>query len=217
MSDADARTGRRYHGLTAAERTARRRAAILRAALELFGTHGYAASSVKQVCRSAQLTERYFYESFTDREDCLASLYDELIDRLESVTLTAVEHATADPAYSDPVDASAAAGLDALVRDLTSDRRRARVILIEVVGVSDAMEIRRHRVLWRFADLVLGVWTGDAEASTRARLMAMALVGGLNHLLVDWLMGDGTAQPSELIAAGTDLFAGARQRLDAPG
>lgn len=217
MSNAGARAGRRYQGLTAAERLARRRAAILQASLELFGTSGYAANPVKRICRNAQLTERYFYESFTDREDCLAALYDELTYELETVTAAAVERAVADPGAGDPVDAAAAAGLDALMRNLTSDRRRARVVLIEAVGVSDDMELRRHRVLRRFAELALRIWTGDAQASTRARLMAVALVGGMNHLLVDWLMDDDPAQPAELIAASTELFAGARQRLGAAG
>ena len=67
-------TGRRYSGLHAEERVATRRTAILAAALEVFGRQGYAATTVKQICTEAELTERYFYESFTDKEAMLMAL-----------------------------------------------------------------------------------------------------------------------------------------------
>lgn len=203
--------GRRYLGLTADERARRRRSAILDAALELFGTSGYAANSVKQVCTRAGLTERYFYESFTDREDCLRSLYDGLIEAARSATLAAVEQENADaPAESD-IAAAAAAGLGAFIGHLTADPRRARVVLVEVVGVSAAMEQRRHRVLREFADIVVGVWAdrGAHPLSTREELTAVALVGAVNHLLVDWLMDGRRRDISELVAVCTDLFTSA--------
>ncbi|GAA4824039.1 TetR/AcrR family transcriptional regulator [Tomitella cavernea] len=225
MSDS---SGRRYGGLTAQERTARRRAAILAAALDRFGTEGYRAGSVKQVCRTAKLTERYFYESFADREDCLGALYDELIAELRDATAAAVEGSlagdgrvednTAESGASTPADTAAAAGIEAFVRNLTGDPRRARVVLIEVVGVSEAMERRRHRVLREFADLTMSVWTHGATAPPEGtRLAATALVGGVNHLLVDWLMEGRRIDPAVLSRACTGLFQAARRSMDGSG
>lgn len=208
---------RRYQGLTASERSARRRAAILSAALELFGTAGYHATPVKQICRSSGLTERYFYESFTDREDCLATLYDELVSCLRAATTAAIEAARTTPAESSDaqgqnVDRVTAAALDAFVRHLADDPRRARVVLIEVVGVSEAMERRRHRVLREFTDVVTAVWadTDPATLPPHPRLTATALAGGVNHLLVDWLMDGRRATPDVLIDVCTGLFTAAR-------
>lgn len=199
---------RRYQGLTATERTVRRRAAILSAALELFGTAGYHATPVKRICRSARLTERYFYESFADREDCLAALYDHLVDGMRTATTAAVEAAPRDP------DAAAAAGLAAFIRYLADDPRRARVVLIEVVGVSEAMEHRRHRVLREFTDTIADVWA-DAAPETlppHARLTATALAGGVNHLLVDWLMDGRRTDPDVLVGVCAELFTAAHGR-----
>ncbi|MFE3446006.1 TetR/AcrR family transcriptional regulator [Nocardia sp. NPDC059180] len=188
-----------------------RRAAILESALEQFGTSGYAAASIKQLCRGAGVTERYFYESFPNREVCLAALYDSLAEAMRAATVTAL--AQADP----DLDALTAAGLDAFIRYLTSDPRRARVVLIEVVGVSSEMEQRRHRVLRDFVDTVMATWATDSpRALARVeRLTATALVGGVNHLLVDWLMDGRRDDPAELVAVCVDLFAAARTQWDA--
>lgn len=204
--------GRRYQGLTWQERTHARRAAILDAGLEMFGTLGYAASSVKKICGAAGLTERYFYESFTDRESCLAELYTALVDQMRAATLAAVESGPTD------VDAAAQAGLQAFIGYLTEDPRRARVVLVEVVGVSPGMEQRRHGVLAEFADTVTAVWAASRTEplTQKERSTAVALVGGVNHLLVDWLMTGGAQRPSELVDVCATLFTAARQRFDAP-
>lgn len=202
--------GRRYQGRTSQERTSQRRAAIIDAGLEVFGTLGYAGSSVKKICEFAGLTERYFYESFTDRESGLAEVYDQLVRQIRAATVAAVESADAD------VDDRAQAGLRAFIGYLTDDPRRARIVLIEVVGVSPAMEQRRHGVLAEFADLVAGVWAASRPEplTEREQLTAVALVGAVNHLLVDWLMTGRRQAPDELTDICATLFAAARERLD---
>lgn len=204
--------GRKFQGLTPQQRTRQRRAAILAAALEVFGTEGYAGSSVKQICGVAGLTERYFYESFSDRESCLAELYSNLVDQMRAATLAAVESADSD------VDARAQAGLRAFIGYLTDDPRRARVVLTEVVGVSPDMEQRRHGVLREFADIVAAIWAASRTEplTQKERSTAVALVGGVNHLLVDWLMTGSKRRPAELADVCATLFTAARDRLDAP-
>ncbi|WP_280478928.1 TetR/AcrR family transcriptional regulator [Nocardia asiatica] len=201
-------SGRKYSGVAPEERVRQRRAAILDSALEQYGTTGYAAASIKQICRGAGVTERYFYESFANQEFCLAALYDNLAEAMRAETVTALEQADPD------LDALTAAGLEAFIGYLTSDPRRARVVLIEVVGVSPDMEQRRHRVLRDFVDTVMAVWATESPRSlTRGqRLTATALVGGVNHLLVDWLMDGCHDDPADLVTACVDLFAAARAR-----
>lgn len=203
---ADRPAGRRYSGRTPAERIQHRRTALLDAALELFGTRGYAAGSVKQLCGIAGLTERYFYESFRDREACLAALYDETTAGLRDRTLAALR--TAGPDLGDVITA----GLAAFIGFLTEDPRRARVMLIEVVGVSARMEKRRHGVLRDYAELVAGLWaTARAEPlPERSRLTCVTIVGGVNHLLVDWLMDNRTTHPDDLVSVCAGVFAAVR-------
>ena len=53
-----------WAGTTLADRRADRRRRLLDVGLDLLGSRGSAAVSVRSVCRTAQLTDRYFYESF---------------------------------------------------------------------------------------------------------------------------------------------------------
>lgn len=54
------------------------------AGLELFGTVGYRATTVRMLCKQAGLIDRYFYKNFTDTEDLLAAVYTESVDRIEA-------------------------------------------------------------------------------------------------------------------------------------
>ncbi|MFD4293215.1 TetR/AcrR family transcriptional regulator [Rhodococcus sp. NPDC058532] len=202
--------GRRYSGLAPDERQRARRSAILDSALEQFGTAGYAPTSIKQICRGAAVTERSFYESFPTKEVCLAALYDDLSAAMHAATLAALGKEGPD------LDALTAAGLEAFIRHLTVDPRRARVVLIEVVGVSPDMERRRHRVLRDFVDTVLTIWAagGTQPPGRTQQLTATALVGGVNHLLVDWLMDGSRDDPDDLVAVCVNLFAAARAHWD---
>ena len=211
MTDVDDNKGRRYAGLDSAERARQRRTALLAAATDLFADFGYRHTSVKQICDTAGLTQRYFYESFADREAALTAVYDELTRQLRADTLAAIE-----ATESDDLDVVTERGLSAFVDFLTSDTRRARIVLIEVVGVSPQLETRRHAVLHDFANLVTDVWLGPSDPASQQWLTAVALVGGVNHLLVDWLLGGETQQPADLVQACTTLFAGARHQLTPP-
>ena len=68
-------SGRPYAGERPGERVLRRRQQFLDAGLELFGSIGYRATTVRILCKQAKLTDRYFYESFTSTEDLLLEVY----------------------------------------------------------------------------------------------------------------------------------------------
>lgn len=190
-----------------------RRAAILAAALELFGTVGYTATSVKQICVAAGLTERYFYESFGDRKAALAGVYEMLVAELQATTAVAITP------VGGGVEAKIRAGLDSFVGYLTADPRRARVVLIEIVGVSPELEELRHSVLRRFGEAIGSVWStepGFDATAERSRLTAIALSGAVNNLLVDWMMTGRQQQPHALTEVCTDLFVAALAGLRTP-
>lgn len=204
--------GRRYSGQDAAERTRQRRTALLAAALELFADQGYPSTSVKQICRQAGLTERYFYESFRDRHTCLVVLYTELSEQMRVATNAAI--ADAEGRSAEDVVRSA---LEAFVDYLTADTRRARVVLLEVVGASAELEQRRHAVLRDFAELTTAVWSRLAEQSEPTdpqRLAAIGLVGAVNHLLVDWLHRGQRETPADLVDTCSTLFSAVRNHLE---
>lgn len=199
--------GRRYSGLKASERISVRRDALLEAGLQLFGTVGYQATSVKQVCAEAGLSERYFYESFKDRQRLLLAVYEGLVEGMRAATVDAIGTADGDEI---PVQA-----LDAFVGYLTADRRRARLVLIEVMGVGPLLETRRHGVMREFAELIEAVWLDESAGGTERmrRLVATALAGAVNHLLVDWLLGEHDDTSDELVLVCVTLARAARAQL----
>src|SRR6266508_4521605 len=68
---AEVRTGgRRIRGLDAHQRQARRRADLLEATLELVATKGYANTSIEQICQTAFVGTKSFYEIFDSKEAC---------------------------------------------------------------------------------------------------------------------------------------------------
>lgn len=184
--------GRTYGGLTAQDRQVQRRESLIEAGLELFGTIGYPNVSVKRICAEAGLTQRYFYESFDDRAALLGAVYLHCVDIARDATLTGAASVFDDPAAPDgPIPAEliprlAEAALGGFITSLAQDARRARVIMIEVVGVSPGLEQTRLRAIHDWADLILGFASRGAEPTPDQRLGAIGLVGAITQLLVDW-------------------------------
>jgi AcrR family transcriptional regulator len=197
------RAPRRYRGATPQERSAERRERLMEAGLELFGTGGYAASSVRAVASAAALNPRYFYESFTSREDLLYHVY------LRIVSDIATEAAKA-TAAAETIEEQARAGLRAGWELLTSDRRKARIVAIEVVGVSDRLEELRRATRHALAEMTVRNAMAIARDGVRLRLdpvlVARALIGGVVELLSDWIHDDLDASPDIVVEHLTRIF-----------
>lgn len=71
------------------DRHALRRDDLVAAGVQLLGGEAGPALTVRAVCRKAALTERYFYESFTDREDFVRAVYDDVCTRAMTTLTTA--------------------------------------------------------------------------------------------------------------------------------
>jgi AcrR family transcriptional regulator len=197
------RAPRRYRGLSVEERHAQRRERLLDAGLELFGTQGYAGSSIRAVSAAASLNSRYFYESFTSREDLLYHVY----QRAVADVAGAVSEATA---QADTVEGQARAGLRASWMVLTEDRRKARVIVLEVVGVSERLERLRRENRHAFADILVNNAMAIAGQGIHLRmdpvLTARSLIGASMEVLVDWIHGDVAASREEIVEHLTQMY-----------
>jgi AcrR family transcriptional regulator len=80
---------RRYSGQSFEARQSDRRERLIRAALLVAGRFGLEGSSVAAICAEADLTARYFYESFPSREAIFVEAYrlaqQELLSRMKEV------------------------------------------------------------------------------------------------------------------------------------
>ena len=223
--------GRRYGGADADLRRERRRAELISAGLELFGTHRFRAVSVKRVCDHAGLTQRYFYESFADRSALLAGVYEDCVTFARSQVMevaTPLLPADGGGVATTDVPVVARATLGAFITALAENPHRARVMLVEVVGVDEDLERLRLNAIHGWADLIILLARGGVPAAASQRLAAIALVGAITQLLVDWYTShtqgfgpDDTADASlfDLTAirdVGVELFIDAHARWLAP-
>jgi len=200
-------SGRIYAGESAAERQSRQRRLFMDAGLELFGTVGYRATSVRALCKQAGLIDRYFYKNFADTEELLAALYTESLDQIEREVLAAV--ATQMPS-GDP-ERVVQAGLDAFFQAFENSRV-ARICWLEVLGVSpriDALYIAR---IQKFATLLLSIarplapqWLPSEE---EALVTAVALVGAISQSAAHWLLSGYRAERQVLVSANARVLRG---------
>jgi AcrR family transcriptional regulator len=196
---------RAYGGLSAQERQAQRRAALLAAALDVIGTEGHARLTVAGLCARAGLNERYFYESFRTLDEVLVAVFDEVIAELAGEIVTAIA------AAPDETRAKARAAIAAAVELLTDDSRKARVVFVEALAAR-ALVARRAEVARTFVALIVGQAQQFYGAETALRIGSWAefaaahLLGGLAETMTAWLRGDLAITRDELIERSTDLF-----------
>lgn len=192
---------RGYAGRSAAELLAERRARLLEAGMNLYAARGYAHTPIELLCAEARVTTRHFYEQFENREALLSALYERIISELRAAVLLALQIPGLEP------EQRVEAAIRALVHSYVDDPRRARIGVLEAVGVSAGMERRRREVIHDFAR-VLETYANDLARQKLVpvrdyHLISVALVGGINELLAEWLTTDhppGTAQLIEVIS-----------------
>jgi AcrR family transcriptional regulator len=192
-----------YGGVSAEDRRARRREQLLDAGLELLGTEGWAGTTMTAVCAKAGLTERYFYESFPDREALVLAVFDRITTEAAEVVLAAVE------ASPREAHARTRAAIAAFVELMTDDPRKGRVAFGEGMG-SAALMARRFEAIRTFAALLADqardFYGVAAKGDQLLELTSFLLVGGLAETLIAWLGGEIDTPRDQLIEDCTDLF-----------
>ena len=197
-------TGRPWRGQSPQERREGRRRRLLDAALELFGTTGYAATSLTALCAKANVSPRHFYELYAGREQLMADLYDEIV--LETARLVRAAQDAA-PLTS---EGRITAGLRAAIAHQTDDPRRARVLQLEAIGVSPWLEQHRRVVIAQFAEATeeqyrLLVADGQLVDGPFSQV-AISLIGAFDELLVHWLLSEPRTPPEDLVPVAVEVF-----------
>jgi AcrR family transcriptional regulator len=179
--------GRVYGGVTGEQRIAERRRKLIEAGMNLFGSAGSASVRVKDIVVEAGLTERYFYESFSD----LGALFDAVLELANETVENAVNAAVVKAPDDDVTRVSIA--LRTSVETLANDPRMIRIIFIEGLGHGGRASFRRHELAIRAAKNFFrwsGTDVGDFDSSpVDARMKAFAISGAASELLISWAEG----------------------------
>ena len=172
----------RWAGVSPTDRQAERRALLVAAAFELFGDGGEGAVSVRSVCRAAELNTRYFYESFTDTDELLGAVYDEVAAELGELLAAAMGGA---PSHD---RARLKAGIRAVLDFSSADPRRGRILFTEA-RTNPVLAARRTMAQDNLRELVLseGRRASPENDSVATEVGAAMYAGAMAELAQQWL------------------------------
>jgi AcrR family transcriptional regulator len=209
VSSREAVTARSYGGRTADQRIADRRAALLRATTDLMAAEGEARATMTAICAKAGLTERYFYESFSSRDEAMLAALDAVCDEIVASTVRAI--AETDGAPEQRVHAAVAAFVDIVVEHPA----KGRVVVLES-NANESLRARRHELLDDFATLVATearrVYGEETWPEPRGHLHGLMFIAGLSELVSAWLTGAVVMTADELTEVASDSCAALTRR-----
>jgi AcrR family transcriptional regulator len=149
-----------------------RRDELVAAGVQLLGAAAGPALTVRAVCREAGFTERYFYESFTDRDEFVRAVYDDVCRRAMATLIPATT----------PREA-----VERFVALMVDDPVRGRVLLLapEVEPV-----LARSGAEWmpKFIELLQRKLTRITDPVLQ-NMAATGLIGALSALFTAYLDG----------------------------
>lgn len=190
-------TGRVYSGRSADQRDADRRQRLLDAGHDLFGSDGYATTSIERLCTTATVSTRSFYTLFANKEECFLAVYDRVIAESIARATSSLESTEGQP-LADRAPAAFLAYLDPMLTDLSA----ARIAFVESIGVSSRSE--EHRL--GFRDALIAVIATECAAAVRRgeiadrdfRVAALALIGAGSAIVYDWIRNTPGVAPDAL-------------------
>jgi AcrR family transcriptional regulator len=202
------RGARTRNGLTPEQRRRQRRQALVDAGLELFGSKGYNSTSVEEICRTAYVSTRNFYEEFENREALLWNLvYQTMAEAYDALRQTGPDpQAQPGPTHLSP---ELRGRISRMVHAFVDDPRRARLVFVECRGMSLLQEYRRRAAQQAFAQLlgeILEERGAYIAVSTKARgTYSLAIVGAVDLILSDWVLQPERPTVPDLIDSLTEV------------
>ncbi|GAB3478157.1 TetR/AcrR family transcriptional regulator [Polaromonas eurypsychrophila] len=163
---------------------------------------GYADTTVADIVREAGVSKRTFYECFATKADCLIALYEAASHNALKMLGEAI-----DPAHEwqTQIERALAAYLGCMMQNPVL----MRTLFIEILGLGAQGLAARRRVNLEIAGFMLGVINrGQGSARREPPLsagMAMAIVGGINELILEYIEQDKVAALNDLVLPASQL------------
>jgi AcrR family transcriptional regulator len=189
---------RPYRGVEAADRVAERRRRFLEAGLDILGSDpDLSELTVRGICRQAGVALRYFYESFTDKDDLIAAVYDWVIADIAATTQAAVAAAR--------VKEQSRAAMANVVRTIAADPRVGRLLFSS--QLSNPVVARKRAESSALMAMLLLQHAGTLGAAT-----SHFAVGGVGQTISAWLAQDVQMEEEQFV----DLLASLLDELTEP-
>jgi AcrR family transcriptional regulator len=173
-------------------RVAARRRRFLEVDLDILGSDpGLSELTVRGICGQAGIALRYFYESFTDKDDFVAAVFDWVIADIAATTQAAVTAA--------PVKEQSRAGMANIVRTIAADTRVGRLLFSS--QPSNPVVVRKRAESGALMALLLFQHAGTLGAQNNDVIKADShfAVGGVGQTITAWFSGDITLDTGQLV------------------
>lgn len=175
------------------------RGRLLEGMAQAVAEKGYAATTIADIVREASVSRRTFYEHFDGKAACLVALYE-----AASHNALKVLRAALDP--SQPWDTQVEQALSAYFGSLASNPVLMRTLYVEILGLGPAGLAARRRVNDEIAGFLREVVNGGrSRRQPLSPQMAMAIVGGINELVLDCIERDRVQRLDDLVGPAAQL------------
>ncbi|AEG93405.1 transcriptional regulator, TetR family-like protein [Ramlibacter tataouinensis TTB310] len=159
---------------------------------------GYADTTIADVVREASVSRRTFYEHFSTKAECLIALYEAASHNALQVLKDAL-----DPTHEWQTQIERA--LAAYLGGMADNPVLMRTLFVEILGIGPEGLAARRRVNREIAGFMLGVVNAGGRQAPLSPGMAMAVVGGINELVLEYIEQDRLHRLQELVGPASQL------------
>jgi AcrR family transcriptional regulator len=196
---------RQFKGMSLSERKQARREKLIEAGIEAYGTHGFFAVTVKDICTEAKLTERYFYESFKKSDELFQTIFLKLIDQLQHNVTQAIMQASTDPRKM------IEAGLTALLTTLKDNPGMARIIYIDAMLVQELHnQATIHETMSRFDRMihafVMLMMPNINRSEREISMISTGLNGYVTQIAIRWVVSGFKLSIEDVLSSCSIVF-----------
>jgi AcrR family transcriptional regulator len=162
---------------------------------------GYGDTTIADIVREASVSRRTFYQHFSTKAECLIALYEAASRNVLKVLRDSIDR---QHEWQTQIERALAAYLGSMAQNPVL----MRTLYIEILGLGPEGLAARRRVNVAIAEFMLDVVNGSGgqpQATPLSASMAMAVVGGINELILQFIEQDRVAQLLELVAPSSQL------------
>lgn len=184
-------------GKSMAERKAWRKKQLLEAAIKEYSQKGFDQTTIKEVCQSAGLTERYFYESFANRDELLLAAFEQVSDDLFQ-QITEIESSGAS------TDKLIYAMLKTYFLGHMDFPLRAKLFACEMQSQRNKEEVEAiyQEFLNRYGVLMAKI----LKLEKRNKVLEYGILGGVLEITRFWINEDFKTDIDEIVPTAAKLF-----------
>lgn len=180
------------------------RARLLEGMARAVAAKGYADTTIADIVREAGVSRRTFYENFADKAECLTALYASASGNALAVLRGAIDRQSDWQAQLEQI-------LSAYFGALASNPVLLRTLFIEILGLGMPGLTARRQANQQLVALMLEVVNHRPAPPGQRHLplkpaMAMAVVGGINEMVLQSIEQERAGQLQELVEPAAALL-----------